>query len=790
MATAKKTTRTVKTPAKTPAKAPARKPATRPASAAKKTPPASHATVTIDGRDATFVPGQTILDVAAENDIAIPTLCYLPRTGHRDVCRICVVEVAGAGRLLAACSTPATAGMVVATASERVMDSRRMTLAMLLGSGRHTCITCDALGVCELSKLSYEYGVEAPASLPEGDYPRVEDTYVVRDYSKCILCGRCWSACAAIQVHGVVPHPSGRRAERHGGLDWYPLPDVEHCDFCGSCVDACPVGALTERRARGVARQWEMDSIRTTCPHCGMGCQTVVHVKDGEVVKVTGAGDAPPNRGRLCRRGRFAVYEPDARERLAAPLLRRSRRAKLAPVAWEEALDTVAQRLTAIIETHGPDAVAGLVSPARSNEDAYQAQKFFRAVVGSDSIDHRSPTASLLPLIDPGAAGAGCYTAGALAVLEEARAILVVGDGDIDDYPVAGAAVRGAVREGATLIVVDAGHNVLGEIAATRISVDPPGIAGVLSGVASLLLAGELAGRGASGELIPHQRELQSLLVGLLPERVAAAAGVDAATLRSIAETLTGVQPAVVVAALGDADDVTATWNGVVQLQTLLDDIAGARSLALPHATGNAQGLVDMGVVPGLLPGHVAGDAEGRARFAAAWGVADLPAGPGRSTAGILEGLESGAVRAVWIAAQDADQFGDRDRLLAALAKADLVIAQSAVRGDLAEGADIVLPAVSWGEEDGTFINAERRVSRVRAVRRPLAEARPGWWIFREVAKRLGHEWPAFGARAIWDTEIAALAPGLDGVTYDDLEQWGLCWHIPSAEERAALAAG
>ena len=208
--------------------------------------------ITIDGRVLEFDPGQTILDVAAASGIAIPTLCYLPEAGHRDVCRLCVVEVAGAGRLLPACSTPATEGMDVRTMSDRVRTSRRATLELLIGSGRHTCITCEALGECELSRLAYDYGVEPPSELPGAeDFPLIEDAYVIRDYSKCILCGRCWAACTAIQVHGVVPHPSGRRAERAGGKDWYPLPDLDQCELCGQCVDACPVGALTERTRQG-----------------------------------------------------------------------------------------------------------------------------------------------------------------------------------------------------------------------------------------------------------------------------------------------------------------------------------------------------------------------------------------------------------------------------------------------------------------------------------------------------------------------------------------------------------
>jgi predicted molibdopterin-dependent oxidoreductase YjgC len=733
-------------------------------------------TVKIDGDEYAFTAGETILDVAARNSIAIPTLCYMPEAGHRDVCRLCVVAVEGAKRLLPACSTPATEGMVIDTAGEHVRASRRTTLELLIRSGRHTCITCEALGACELSRLAYEYGVETPSDLPPQDFPMIEDAWVTRDYSKCILCGRCWAACTAIQVHGVVPHPSGRRAERAGGKDWYPLPDLEECSVCGQCIDACPVGALTERSARGLARAWELERIRTTCPHCGMGCQTLVHVKGDEVVKVTGAGDAAPNRGRLCRRGRFAVYEPDERERLTTPLLRRG--GKLVPATWDEALDAVAEGLTAAVAGRGPDAVAGLVSPSRTNEDAYQAQKFFRAVIGTNNVDHRSAAASLVPLAEPGSGTTSCYARGALAVLEEARAILVVGDGDIDDYPVAGAAVRRAVREGARLTVLDAGHNTLGEIATTHVSVEPDGIPGVLNGLESVLLAGELAGRSAKGESLPHEREIELLLSAYLPERVAEKSGVAADTIRAMADDLVAIRPAVVLATLGAADDVTTTGASVVRLQALLDDIAGARSVSLPRGGGNAQGMLAMGVAPGLLPGDafVGNEIAGR-RFAEGWGVPAIPTGPGLSTAELLAGLPAWEVEAVWICADDARAFGDETgELSSALSHAGLVIAQGAVLSDLAETAHVVLPSVSWGEEDGTFTNAERRISRVRKVRRPPEGARPGWWIFREVARRMGHDWAATFPEALWDGEIARLIPSLAGVTYAELEQGGLCW--------------
>jgi formate dehydrogenase major subunit len=219
----------------------------------------------------------------------------------------------------------------------------------------------------------------------------------------------------------------------------------------------------------------------------------------------------------------------------------------------------------------------------------------------------------------------------------------------------------------------------------------------------------------------------------------------------------------------------------VVKLQSLLDDLAGARSVSLPLGAGNVQGLVAMGVAPDVLPGgDLVTDAEARQRLADAWGVASLPAEPGRSTAEIVAALGDGSLRAAWVWANEAASFGAADDLLAALGKAAFVVVQGAVRGDLAEAADVVLPAVAWGEEDGTFTNAERRISRLRRVQRPPAAARPGWWAFREVARRLGHEWQAGYPKAVWEDEISLLIPSLGGVTYAELDEFGLCWPAPA----------
>ncbi len=212
----------------------------------------------INERTIPFTPGQTIVDAAAASGIAIPTLCYWKEAGHCDVCRICVVEVEGADALLPACSTAAQEGMQVFTDTERVIESRRLTIEMLISSGRHDCLICEASGDCALQNLAYRYGVES-AALPswEREFPAVQDDpFIIRDFKKCVLCGRCVAACSDIQVHNAIPYPFGRRREIASAHGWFPVQDPNRCVDCGQCIDACPVGALSEKKAKGMARTW------------------------------------------------------------------------------------------------------------------------------------------------------------------------------------------------------------------------------------------------------------------------------------------------------------------------------------------------------------------------------------------------------------------------------------------------------------------------------------------------------------------------------------------------------
>lgn len=344
-------------------------------------------TLTLNGRTVAFEPGQTILEVARGAGVYIPTLCWMKDTLPTGSCRVCVVEVEGARTLLPACATQAAANQVIQTESPRVAAARRMVLELALASGNHNCLICEANGECELQALAYRYQVPFPAFATPPDHPYYyedNNSMIVRDFSKCIMCGRCVRGCCERQVNDAIA--IGYRGSHNKIVAKADKTYIESdCVFCGECVQSCPVGALLDKNALGKGRAWERTTVRTTCPYCGVGCQLEVHVKDGRIVKVTGA-DLEPNNGRLCVKGRFGWHFVHDPERLTTPLLRKN--GELTPVSWDEALEFVAAKLKEIKEKYGPEQIGGWCSARITNEENYLMQKFMRAVIGTNHVDH------------------------------------------------------------------------------------------------------------------------------------------------------------------------------------------------------------------------------------------------------------------------------------------------------------------------------------------------------------------------------------------------------------------
>ncbi len=347
--------------------------------------------LTMNGRQISFRKGDTILEAASKAAISIPTLCHLKDLTPTGACRICLVEVVGARSLVASCAAPAELGMVIQTDSDVVIKARKSIISLMLASGNHSdCMLCPVSGDCRLQELAFRYKVKS--SFPETKKPYPTESVnplIIRNFSKCILCGRCVQSCKEVQVNNAIDFGYRGSETKIVAKGDRPLKDSD-CVFCGECLQACPVGAIVAKDAYFKPRLCDTEKVRTTCPYCGVGCQQTLHVNDGRIVQVSGTAGAEPNHGRLCVKGRFGYEFIYSDDRIKTPLIKKGDVFKEA--TWGEALDLIADKFKEIIAEDGSDALAG-VSCARSiNEDSYQMQKLFRGVLGTNNIDHCART--------------------------------------------------------------------------------------------------------------------------------------------------------------------------------------------------------------------------------------------------------------------------------------------------------------------------------------------------------------------------------------------------------------
>lgn len=347
--------------------------------------------LTIDGREVEVAPGTTILNAAEQFGINIPRLCYDPGLSKMGSCRLCVVEVQGQRLMSASCVTPVAPGMVVSTRSPAVIEARKTILELLLANHPQDCLTCDKMGACKLADYAYEYGVRDSAFRGERKEYAIDDSnpFIIRNLEKCILCGACVRACNEItgQDNLSYLYRGCRRKATTAG----DVPYIESdCVFCGQCVAVCPTGALTEKSMSGKVRRMDMQRVRTTCPFCGTGCNFDLVVKDDNILGVLSNPDAPVNGRALCVKGRFGWDFVNNEKRLTTPLIKKN--GSFVPASWDEAFDLIALKLNEVKEKHGSDSFAALSSARCTNEENYLVQKFTRAVMGSNNVDHCART--------------------------------------------------------------------------------------------------------------------------------------------------------------------------------------------------------------------------------------------------------------------------------------------------------------------------------------------------------------------------------------------------------------
>ncbi|MBW1734457.1 MAG: molybdopterin-dependent oxidoreductase [Deltaproteobacteria bacterium] len=741
-------------------------------------------TLSIDGRTLEFEADETILQVARRAGIFIPTLCHLKGTRPTGACRVCVVEVEGARALLPACATPAAPKMVVRTHSPQVIEARKTIIALLLQSGNHNCAIatnrsqdwtsfqrdvedydqvselCPAHSACNLQAYAYRYQVDTSGFLrAQTDYPmEMASPLIVRDFSRCILCGRCVEACNSIQVNNAITHGfRGARAKIVAmGDDNLQRSD---CVFCGECIQACPVAALVERKSRYRIRPWEARHVRTTCHYCGVGCQLDLHIKDDRIMKVTGVEDALPNQGRLCVKGRFGYDFVQSPDRLTVPMIRED--GKLREASWDEALDLIGEKIKEVTVHHGPDAVAGICSAKSTNEALFLMQKLFRAGIGTNNI------------ASPFAASGLNRTIGEL---EKAERIILIGSDITEENPVAGTFVKRAVKNGCQLIVVDSRPTRIATFATLSLPLKEGSESVLINGIIQELLS---RGRSSSDSV-------RDIAANYPMNLVTETTGLSQEQIRAAVDILDTEEPAMLVY----GTRVASLARTFVRLQELLGNLevecGGVNYLG---DLNNSQGACDMGLLPAFLPGYQAvEDDAARKPFEEAWGK-ELPGKPGLGfpqmvkNMGGVPGEGEEKIRMLFCVGENlAIARPAMPDIKKALESVDFLVVLDILKNETVEHAHVVLPAAAWSEAEGTYTNCERRVSLMRKAVTTAGEARPETWILTQLANRLGLNWQEQTAQEIWEGEIIRGIPFLGEISYERLEQGGIQWTLPDPE--------
>lgn len=750
--------------------------------------------ITINGRQSMVQAGLTVLQAAKQMGIRIPTLCHHPALTDIGACRICLVEVAEQKTLQPACTFPVKDGLVVWTDTPKVRTARRFVLDLLLSDHPLDCLTCERAGACELQDLAYEYGVKETSFPGERHAYMVDDTnpFIQRDYNKCILCRRCVRACDeinGIEAIGVIWR--GFRAKIGTAMD--SSLQNSSCEFCGMCVATCPTGALIPKDSLGKGRAWQRREVPTICSYCGVGCRLNLQTVDGQIVEVTSNWEGPANRGATCVKGRFGhdyVRHPD---RLRTPLVRRN--GQLEPVSWDEALALVASRLQEIKSTHGADALAVLASAKCTNEENYLLQKFARAVLGTQNVDHCARlchSASVTGLVI--SFGSGAMTNSIADVIDQAQGYFVIGSNTTEQHPVIGMGLRRAVkRRGAQIIVADPRRIPLVDFAAIHLCHRPGSDIALLNSLMNVLIAENLYEARFVAERTEGFEDLKAKVVHYTPEMAAEITGVPPEQVRQAARLMARLKPMALLYAMGITQHTTGHQNvmSCANLQMLLGNMGVPGGGVNPlRGQSNVQGACDMGALPNVYPGYqnVAVD-EVRNKFEAAWGVS-LGKRPGLTVVEMLNAAEAGKVKGLYIMGEN-PMLSDPDvgHVRRCLEHLDFLVVQDIFLTETAALAHVVLPGSSFAEKAGTFTNTERRVQMLTPAVPLPGEAREDWRIICDLARRMQLRHPDapyggfdYASPAQVMEEIAALTPSYGGIRHERLGHRGLQWPCPDVD--------
>ncbi len=748
-------------------------------------------TLSIDGIEVTVPAGTSVMRAAQECGSPIPKLCATDSLEPFGSCRLCLVEIEGRRGYPASCTTIAEAGMQVRTQTPKLADIRRGVMELYISDHPLDCLTCSANGNCELQDMTgvvglreVRYGMKGKnhfdllsALTKEKDE---SNPYFSYDPSKCIVCNRCVRACEETQGTFALTI-SGRGFEsRVSPGESQPFMESE-CVSCGACVQACPTATLMEK---GVIEHGQAEKkVTTTCAYCGVGCAFDAEVKGTTVVRMVPNKDGGANHGHSCVKGRFAFGYATHADRITTPMIRKSIEDAWQPVSWDEAINYAASEFKRIQAKHGRDSVGGITSSRCTNEETYLVQKLVRAAFGNNNVDTcarvcHSPTGYGLKQTLGESAGTQTFDS-----VMKADVIMVMGANPTDGHPVFGSQMKRRLREDAKLIVVDPRSIDLVRSphiqAEQHLKLKPGSNVALITSMAHVVVTEGLVKEDfVRARCEWHSFEQWRDFVARpenSPEAMEIHTGVPAADVRAAARLFATGGNAAIYYGLGvtEHSQGSTTVIGIANLAMATGNI-GREGVGVNPLRGqnNVQGSCDMGSFPHELPGyrHVS-DAATRALFKDAWGVEPQPE-PGLRIPNMFEAAMDGSFLGLYCEGEDIVQSDpNTQHVEAALRAMECVVVQDLFLNETAKFAHVFLPGSSFLEKNGTFTNAERRISRVRKVMPPLA-GKEDWEVTCMLSNALGYPMDYRHPSEIMD-EIARLTPTFHGVSYERLDELG-----------------
>ena len=748
--------------------------------------------LTIENKKITANEGANLLQVAKDNGIAIPHLCYHKKLSPTGACRLCIVKIKDQRGLIASCAVKVQEGMKVTAFDDELEEARKYLLDYLLSEHDQSY---DGSYTDEFRELIFKYGLDKkenrrfPSIWKELGYKKDESSPVLSyDAAKCIKCFRCIKGCDEVQGKNVLSFNSrGIKSHIIGGFDQW---NESECDGCGECIQLCPTGAIVEKPHRDQINMEDgIRKVRTTCPYCGVGCQLELFVRNGKIVRSNGVEGVSPNDGRLCIKGRFGYDYVQHPDRLTTPLIKKD--GKFVEASWDEALDLVASKFSEIKQKYGRKALAGYASAKTTNEDNYLFMKLVRLVFGNNNVDyctrlcHASTVTAMLRALGDGAGS------NSIEDYETSDCMLVTGNNMVETHPVTATFVKYAVqRNGAKVIIIDPKWTPLVQNAYIWLQPKLGTDVALLNGMIREIIKNDLIntkfiqGRVDGG--MEAFEALKELTDKYTPEYVEKITGVPAAKMKEAARIYARAKRPLIATGMGYSQQVTGTHNVFCLINMMLiTGQIGRKGAGLnpPRGQNNVQGVSDIGASPFTYPGYISvEDAENRRRVAQIWGAdfEDLDGEKGLSTIEIMQAAYDGAIKGMYIMGENPMLTDPNlNHTKEAIKKLEFLVVQDIFHTETTPFADVILPATAFAESEGTYVNSDRRVLRVRKAVDPPGEARQDWEIVAEIAKRMGKSLGDYKNESdIWE-EIAKAAPIFAGISYKRLESQTIQWPCP-----------